>query len=88
MESVKKLKENEDGEFALKYQEYSDIDDEYDEIEEYKVENDLELGAKYIENIYDTRIEMLDYCDDTALPLCDYLTYNSISKFIDFLKGF
>ena len=59
--------------------EYIDPDIEYsdDEIEENEEEiDDIEI----INNI---RLEMIKYCDDMCIPLCDYLTYDNLLDFID-----
>jgi hypothetical protein len=35
--------------------------------------------------IWDMRHEMLQYCDKTATPLCDYLTPEIFNQFIEYL---
>ena len=35
--------------------------------------------------IWDIRRDMLEYCDDTAIPLCDYLTDDMFRDFVYYL---
>jgi hypothetical protein len=55
---------------------YSDED-----LEEYKIQEEIYDD----EIISDIRSEMIKYCDDMCLPLCDYLTHNELSNFIDYI---
>lgn len=89
MEDYKKKNSDENSEPVSKYTEYSDNDDDnYEDMEEYIMEQNEENVNKLVDCIYDTQQEMLQYCDDLALPLCDYLTYDSINLFIDILNKY
>lgn len=35
--------------------------------------------------IWDIRHKMMKYCDNTAIPLCDYLTPEIFNQFIEYL---
>lgn len=35
--------------------------------------------------IWNMRHEMLQYCDKTSIPLCDYLTTEILNQFIEYL---
>ena len=57
------------------------IEDQYENIEEIiqeqKILND--------DLVWDIRNNMLKYCDDNSLPLCDYLTLEIFNQFIEYL---
>ena len=36
--------------------------------------------------MWDTRRAMLDYCDKTAIPLCDYMTMDVFQDFVEYLE--
>jgi hypothetical protein len=58
-----------------------------EEEEEEEEENVNEYIQKIQEHkfnvIWETRLSMIRYCDDVAIPLCDYLTMEILEKFID-----
>jgi len=54
----------------------------------YENENENE-NAEFIRQhniIWDTRIKMIEYCNETAIPLCDYLDQDTMMGFIEFLQ--
>lgn len=59
---------------------YSDSDDN-NIITDTKEEID-----KHLDVIWSTRLKMINYCDQVAIPLCDYLNQNIIEEFVKFLS--
>ena len=45
------------------------------------------MNEYYNDCLWKIRREMIEYCDNNGLPLCDYLTHDSIECFVDFLKN-
>tara|TARA_Y100000389_G_C17394652_1_gene481857 strand:+ start:955 stop:1188 length:234 start_codon:yes stop_codon:yes gene_type:complete len=41
---------------------------------------------KHLDVIWSTRLKMINYCDEVAIPLCDYLNQNIIEEFVKFLS--
>lgn len=41
---------------------------------------------KHLDVIWSTRLKMINYCDEVALPLCDYLNQNVLEEFVKFLS--
>lgn len=71
-----------------KIQNYTEIDQDFFEYEEEKEEESEDENIDDIHNIdvlTNIKLDMIQYCDDMALPLCDYLTYDSMCIFIEFL---
>lgn len=63
--------------------------DEYAELL-FAAAEDKKMKLKQEENdrlyvIWDTRREMLDYCDKMAIPLCDYMTIDIFKDFVEYL---
>lgn len=38
-------------------------------------------------NIWETRNAMIEYCDENALPLCDYMTFDIFKDFVEYLEN-
>jgi len=70
-EKEKKIEEQEENEY----------------MEEEQVVFQFEKNQNYIDIIHDTRINILDYCDNECIPLCDYLTIDVFEKFIEYLNN-
>ena len=51
------------------------------------VEYPRDIYVDNIEIIDDIRLRMIEYCENMCIPLCDYLTYNAICNFIDFISS-
>ena len=45
-----------------------------------------EMLNRYHDCLCETRRKMIEYCDKNSLPLCDYLTYDTMEYFINFMK--
>jgi hypothetical protein len=49
-----------------------------------------EIQQKHIDKqfdiIWNIRREMLDYCDNNSIPLCDYLTPNIVEQFVEYIS--
>ena len=63
--------------------------DEYNELL-FATEQDQECVSRqakenHFKMIWDTRRAMLEYCDETAIPLCDYMTIDIFQDFVKFL---
>ena len=41
---------------------------------------------KDLDITWDTRIKMIEYCDQMTIPLCDYLSQDIMEKFVNFLN--
>ena len=61
---------------------YSDSDDN-NIITDKKEDTDID---KHLDVIWSTRLKMINYCDEVAIPLCDYLNQNIIEEFVKFLS--
>ena len=61
-------------------------EDEIDQ-EEYKNQQDIETDIHDMEILNKVRLNMIQYCDYIALPLCDYLTHDAMHGFIEFLMN-
>ena len=87
----KKVKNlNAEPDSTLKHLEYSDSEDESQEQyeqQEYKNKKTIEMDTYNNDILTNVRLEMITYCDDMSLPLCDYLTHDAIHEFIDFLTS-
>lgn len=59
--------------------------DEYDE-DDKKVQNEYSEFSRQHDIIWETRMKMIEYCDKTAIPLCDYLDQDTMIEFIEFLQ--
>ena len=66
---------------------YSDAEEDDIDQEEYKNQQDINIDTHAIEIINNIRLEMIQYCDDMALPLCDYLTHDAMNNFIEFFTN-
>ena len=61
--------------------ESSDNDDDND----YQEKENTEFIRQH-DIIWQTRIKMIEYCDETAIPLCEYLDQDTMMGFIEFLQ--
>lgn len=41
---------------------------------------------KNLDVIWNTRLEMINYCDEMSIPLCDYLNQDIMENFVKFLS--
>ena len=41
---------------------------------------------KNLDVIWNTRLEMTNYCDEMSIPLCDYLNQDIMENFVKFLS--
>jgi hypothetical protein len=74
-----------------------EIDPEKDKIKKDEIEDKLLREEEKIKNmaqeeidnrfndLWETRIKMIDYCDKNALPLCDYMTFDIFQNFVKHL---
>lgn len=53
--------------------------------EEDIVEIKKSHADKRFDIIWNIRQEMLDYCDNNTIPLCDYLTPNIFEQFVEYI---
>ena len=82
-EGRKKVKTDRDD---LDYYTLDYSDNENDEQqEEYENQQYIEIDNHNIKILTNIRLNMIQYCDDMALPLCDYLTPGAICEFFEFL---
>lgn len=58
-------------------------DEEQDDLKNEQKEMDIYTHNTDV--LFNVRLEMIKYCDDMYLPLCDYLTHDNMTYFIDFL---
>lgn len=63
--------------------ESSDNDD--DNENDYQEKENTEFIRQH-DIIWQTRIKMIDYCNETAIPLCEYLDQDTMMGFIEFLQ--
>ena len=56
------------------------IKEEKKEMDRQKIlDNELDI-------VWNTRCEMLEYCNDSCIPLCDHLTMDMFQKFVKFVQ--
>ena len=61
----------------------SGSEDEYDD---EKVEEEYRISELcQFDIIWKVRLRMIEYCDEMALPLCDYLDNQKMENFIDYV---
>ena len=60
--------------------EYSDSEDDNKSLD---TEQDI---IKDFDKICNARLRMIEYCDEMAVPLCDYLSQDIIEDFVKFLN--
>lgn len=59
---------------------------EYQDIIE-KNENIIEnYEDDKVARIWDTRNALIEYCNQMAIPLCDYLTFDIFNAFVEYLE--
>ena len=51
------------------------------------VEYSRDMHVDDIEIVDDIRLRMIEYCENMCIPLCDYLSYDAICNFIDFISS-
>lgn len=55
-----------------------------------KIEEKIDIIEKQtydrMSSIYDARNRMIEYCDEMAIPLCDYMTFNIFNSFVEYLE--
>ena len=59
-------------------------DESDDEYIDDKIEN-TNKNLRQMEGIFYMQQAMINYVNETALPLCDYLDFNAVEDFVDFL---
>lgn len=59
----------------------SDSEDE-DNTENIEKQNNI----KELDVIWNARLKMIEYCDEMAIPLCDYLSQDVMDNFVKFLN--
>lgn len=79
-EEVKKISKI--SKFLSTYELINDEEDYYDS-EEEKENQDLIDEQKYSDFIHTLQRNILVYVNDKSLPLCEYLTYDKIRKFMN-----
>ena len=57
-----------------------------EDTENVTIELEQERQLREFDTIYEMRREMIEYCNNVAIPLCDYLTIDAMLYFIDFLR--
>ena len=62
------------------------IESEDDDNNENYNNND-DMSIKEHDIIWNTRVQMIEYCDYFNLPLCDYLDIDKFYKFVEFIKS-
>lgn len=61
-------------------------EDHIDETEDLNIIQEEKEEERRFDIIYKTRLAMIKYVDEMALPLCDYLDQQVIEDFIDYLS--
>jgi len=58
---------------------HSDSDDSNIIVKEDNTDKDFDV-------IWNTRLKMINYCDEMSIPLCDYLKQDIMEDFVKFLS--
>jgi hypothetical protein len=59
-----------------------DKKEEKEEKEEKETDNINRLQEHTFDNIWEIRREMIQYCEEACIPLCDYLNIDILEQFI------
>lgn len=57
-----------------------------DGVENHFQDNENNEFIRQYDIIWKTRIKMIEYCNETAIPLCDYLDQDTMMSFIEFIQ--
>jgi hypothetical protein len=57
-----------------------------DQEEENESDRHRRLYERHLDIIWETRVAMINHCDEACIPLCDYLTIDVLEQFIDYLS--
>ena len=70
----------------IKHDLHMEIDSYDDDDDEEKEQTELECNQdEILYNLIDTRNNMIEYCNEMNLPLCDYISHDYFDLFYDFL---